>query len=228
MSISDVTILEDNTTTQSRIKRGEKTFYGIHLKGGDTLLLTLSMKGDLTFKIFFNNKRDFIKTMHSGTHTIRFLASADGFYQCILETIEGAHWNLDCDVEASRAKRRKEDEHSFLQKLSLGNLLVIFTLFIVPSITLYLFLNTISLAIVVPLFLAAFILHEMMEEKELFIIILYAANIIFGLLIPSYVYLILGWHDAERLLLVLIYLLALMLAVATCHLFLRKVVRYGK
>jgi hypothetical protein len=228
MSISDVTILEDNTTTQSHIKRGEKIFYGIHLKEGDTLILTLSMKGDLTFKIFFNNKRNFIKTMHSGTHTIRFLASADGFYQCIIETIEGAHWNLDCDVEASRAKRKKEDEHSFLQNLSLGNLLVILTLFIIPSIALYLFLNTISLAIVVPLFLVAFIIHEIVEEKEFLIIILYAANIIFGLLIPSYVYLILGWHDAERLLLVLIYLLALMLAVATCYLFLRKVVRYGK
>lgn len=221
-------MLEDNATTQSHIKRGEKAFYGIHLKEGDTLLLTLNMKGDLTFKIFFNNKRDFIKTMSSGTHTIRFLASADGFYQCILETIEGAHWNLDCDVEASVTKKRGEDEHSFLQGLSLGNLLIIFTLFIVPSAALYLFLNTISLAIAVPFFLAVFILHETVSEKGFFMTILYAANIIFALLIPSYVYLILGWHDMERLLLVIIYLLALMLAVATCHLFLKKVLGYGK
>lgn len=224
MSISNVIIIEDNTTTQGNIKRFEKAFYGIYLEKGDKLILSVRMKGDITLKIYFQNRRLLIKTIRTGNHSIEFMIPADGFYQCIFETIGGANYTLDCDIEESKVK--KEAEPSLIERISLKNVVVLLPLFILPSCVLYLFLHKISFLVTIPLFAGIYLSHEIMEEKEIMLYLLYASNVIFALLALFYVYAILGWHDVERLLLVLLYLIAFMLAIATFHLFFKKVMRY--
>jgi len=227
MPITDVITLADNTTTKSHIKRGEKAFYGVRLEEDEKLCLSLAMKGDLTAKIYFKNRRLLIKTMRSGNHDLIFSAPQAGFYQCILETIEGANYTLHCDID-SATKARKDTRFSIIKKISLKNLFVILPLFVLPSLMLFLFLGKFSIIFLLPFILGIYLFHETREEKQALLHLLYATNVVFAFLIVFYVYFILGWHDVERFLLAVIYLLAFMLALATFHLFLRKILGYGK
>lgn len=224
MSVSDVILLEDNTTTRGHIKRGEKAFYGVRLLEGDLLKLSFQMKGDLTLSLFFKNKRLIIKTVRSGIHALSYSATQEGFYQCLCETIEGANFRLDCDIEVPK-DRRKGEEASPLRRINLAHVLFILPLFVMPGLALYLYLHVFSLLLSIPALVGVYLLYEMVEDKEVVLAILYASQGVFALLLLFFFYFIMSWQDTARLLLLVIYVTALVLSMAVVHFFFRKVVR---